>query len=199
MDLLGIRHHGKVTDNKDPDKRGRVKVRVPLLFPTEHDHWCVYSNVQALSGGGVFFIPKEGDDVWVWFENNDPRFPVWEHKYVGGDRGLSVDLSSIYGDSGAPDKGLILYGDSKIIVSNDSLELDYKDTKVTIKDNLVQIAGTTEPAVLGNQIVDVLTKFIQYAATNTYAELGAPGSNSVQIGQLVSDLNKILSNKVTIG
>lgn len=194
-----ITHHAVVIDNKDPDKRGRIKVRIPLIMPTGHDQWCVYSNVQIINKGGIFFIPAIGDDVWVWFENNDPRFPVWEHKYAGGDRGIPIDLSVLYDESGSPNKGLILYGDSKISVSGDEVNLTFKDTVVSIKDNKVSVAGTTEPAVLGNQLSNLLTKLIQLTATNTYSGFGAPGSNSAQITQLLTELNKILSNKVTVG
>jgi Type VI secretion system/phage-baseplate injector OB domain len=64
-----------VTNIDDPDKRGRVKVRVPSVFGTgtsDLDAWA-----RPCFSSGHFFVPDVGNHVWVAFENADPSFPVW--------------------------------------------------------------------------------------------------------------------------
>jgi phage protein D/phage baseplate assembly protein gpV len=70
---------GIVTDNKDPDGQGRVKVKYPWLSP---DHASDWARVVAPGGGdtrGVEFLPEINDEVLVGFEQGDVH-----HAYVLG-------------------------------------------------------------------------------------------------------------------
>ena len=64
---------GIVTDNADPSRLGRLKVRVPALSGDLEIGWampCVVT-VDCLP------IPVVGAGVWVEFEQGDVNYPVW--------------------------------------------------------------------------------------------------------------------------
>jgi len=72
------KYRGFVTDNADPDKRGRLKVRVPSVLGTAETSWalpCVPFGGKA--GHGFFMIPEVDAQVWVEFEEGDPSLPIW--------------------------------------------------------------------------------------------------------------------------
>lgn len=73
---------GIVVNNKDPEKRGRIKVRVPSLMGSPPLAQWVDPMGNALAGKntGAFFPPYIGDVVDVMFERGDINFP----KYMGG-------------------------------------------------------------------------------------------------------------------
>jgi uncharacterized protein involved in type VI secretion and phage assembly len=79
---LGGRWYGvfpaTVSDVKDPDGMGRVKVTLPWSQDTGSDRYEVWARVATLMGGnnrGSWFIPDPNDEVLVGFEGGDPRRP----------------------------------------------------------------------------------------------------------------------------
>lgn len=66
-----------VSDIRDPDGQGRVKVRLPWL-PDEGGGYNVWARLATLMAGkdrGSWFIPDVDDEVLVAFEGGDPRRP----------------------------------------------------------------------------------------------------------------------------
>lgn len=66
---------GIVTNNKDPDGLGRVKVKIPVLSGDDESHWA---RVVTFMGGkerGAFFLPEVDDEVLVTFEHSDLSSP----------------------------------------------------------------------------------------------------------------------------
>lgn len=79
---LGGRWYGvfpaTVTDIKDPDGIGRVKVTLPWSADTGSDRYDVWARVATLMGGnnrGSWFVPDVDDEVLVSFEGGDVRRP----------------------------------------------------------------------------------------------------------------------------
>jgi uncharacterized protein involved in type VI secretion and phage assembly len=73
-----------VTDNKDPDGLGRVRVRFPWFDDTE-SFWARLATPMAGDDRGLVLIPEVDDEVLVAFEREDLRFPyilggVWNGK-----------------------------------------------------------------------------------------------------------------------
>jgi uncharacterized protein involved in type VI secretion and phage assembly len=66
-----------VTNNQDPDKRGRVRVRFPWLAKKEEGEswWARVAAPMAGNGQGAFFLPEVDQEVLVAFEQGDVRFP----------------------------------------------------------------------------------------------------------------------------
>lgn len=58
-----------VTNNQDPDQQGKVRIKLPGMTDDETGPWA---RVAVLMGGGnrgTFFLPDEGDEVLVAFDN----------------------------------------------------------------------------------------------------------------------------------
>lgn len=68
-----------VTDNKDPDGLGRVKVTYPWRQADDESYWARIAAPMAGPDRGEFFLPDKGDEVLVAFENGN-----LEHPYVLG-------------------------------------------------------------------------------------------------------------------
>ena len=66
---------GIVTNNQDPDKLGRVKVRFPWLSDEDESQWARMLTPMAGDNRGMYFIPEVDDEVLVAFEQGDMRFP----------------------------------------------------------------------------------------------------------------------------
>jgi phage baseplate assembly protein gpV len=67
---------GVVTDNKDPDKLARVKVKMPAINADETSRWAHIVMLGAGKNRGWFFIPEVDDEVLIIFEHGDPNRPV---------------------------------------------------------------------------------------------------------------------------
>ena len=81
-ELLATKSRGKhgvvigiVTNNRDPDGLGRVKVKFPTLPGNEESHWARLVTLMAGSGRGIEFIPEVNDEVLVAFEHDDTHRP----------------------------------------------------------------------------------------------------------------------------
>ena len=79
---LGGRWYGVypalVSDIKDPDGQGRVKVTLPWSPDTASERYEAWARVATLMGGnnrGTWFIPDVNDEVLIVFEGGDARRP----------------------------------------------------------------------------------------------------------------------------
>jgi uncharacterized protein involved in type VI secretion and phage assembly len=63
---------GKVSSLKDPEKLGRVRVKLWHLGEKE-TYWARLSTPMAGAGRGSRFVPEKGEEVLVAFEQGDPR------------------------------------------------------------------------------------------------------------------------------
>jgi uncharacterized protein involved in type VI secretion and phage assembly len=66
---------GVVTNNKDPDEVGRVKVKFPTLSGEVESTWARTVSVGAGAGTGFMVVPQINDEVLVGFQDGDLRFP----------------------------------------------------------------------------------------------------------------------------
>lgn len=66
---------GIVTDNNDPLKQGRVKVKFPALTPDHASDWARVVSVGAGAERGIQFLPEVNDEVLVGFEMGDIQHP----------------------------------------------------------------------------------------------------------------------------
>ncbi|GAA4095436.1 phage baseplate assembly protein V [Actinomadura miaoliensis] len=81
------RYHGKyrgvVVDNADPERLGRLRVRVPSVLGADVVTGWALPCVPF--GGhpdqGFLFVPEVGAGVWVEFEEGDLEFPIWVGTY----------------------------------------------------------------------------------------------------------------------
>lgn len=66
---------GIVTNNKDPDKMGRIKVKFPWLDDSEESAWARIASLSAGKEKGMAFFPEVDDEVLVAFEYGDINSP----------------------------------------------------------------------------------------------------------------------------
>lgn len=66
-----------VTKNNDPEKMGRIKVRCPKVLGEYESAWCTPCVPSAFNDGGLFYVPNNGEVVWVEFEEGNPSKPIW--------------------------------------------------------------------------------------------------------------------------
>jgi uncharacterized protein involved in type VI secretion and phage assembly len=79
---LGGRWYGVypalVTDIKDPDGQGRVKVTLPWAADTggaRYEAWARLATLMAGNNRGSWFVPETNDEVLLAFEGGDTRRP----------------------------------------------------------------------------------------------------------------------------
>jgi len=76
------KYRGKVQDNRDPQRQGRVKVVVPAL--AEGDlNWAMPCVPYAGPQEGFLMLPPVGANIWVEFEGGDPNYPIWTGGFWG--------------------------------------------------------------------------------------------------------------------
>lgn len=75
---------GIVTDNKDPEKLGRVKLKVPILSDNDTTFWVPIIMLGAGKNRGWFFIPEVEDEVLVMFEHGEVNRPIVVGALWGG-------------------------------------------------------------------------------------------------------------------
>lgn len=66
---------GIVTDNKDPEGMGRVKVHFPWIEGEGDSFWARIAALMAGKDRGTVFLPEVDDEVLVVFEKEDIRHP----------------------------------------------------------------------------------------------------------------------------
>ena len=65
-----------ISNLKDPDKQGRVKMTFPWLDKKYESDWARVMQIGAGAGEGFLWYPEVGDEVLVSFLGGDPRKPT---------------------------------------------------------------------------------------------------------------------------
>jgi uncharacterized protein involved in type VI secretion and phage assembly len=113
-----------VTDLTDPDKQGRVKVKLPWSPDTGSESYEVWARLAVLMAGnnrGTWYIPDVNDEVLVSFEGGNPRRP-----YVVG---------ALWNGADAPPEQMDGAGQNqlKTICSREGIRITMDDTPGAVK------------------------------------------------------------------
>jgi uncharacterized protein involved in type VI secretion and phage assembly len=65
-----------VTNNQDPEKLGKIKVKYPWRNTEDESYWARIMTFMAGNDMGGYFLPEVGDEVLVAFENGDIDHPI---------------------------------------------------------------------------------------------------------------------------
>jgi uncharacterized protein involved in type VI secretion and phage assembly len=85
---------GIVTNVKDDDNQGKVKVKFPWLSADDESAWARLSSPMAGPDRGLQLVPEVDDEVLVVFERGDPNRPI-----VIGSMWNGVDAPPLGGDA----------------------------------------------------------------------------------------------------
>jgi phage protein D len=85
---------GIVTNVKDEDNEGKVKVKFPWLSEDDESAWARLSSPMAGPDRGLQLVPEVDDEVLVVFERGDPNRPI-----VIGSLWNGVDASPLAADA----------------------------------------------------------------------------------------------------
>ncbi len=98
---------GIVTDNKDPENQGRVKVKYPWLSDDAESDWARLAAPMAGSGRGFFYLPEINDEVVGAFEHGDLDRPFVIGALWNGEDAPPLTASEAVGGDGAVNKRII--------------------------------------------------------------------------------------------
>jgi phage protein D len=176
---------GVVTDNKDPDNLGRVKVKYPWLTEEHTSFWARQSAPMAGPGRGFYFLPEVDDEVLVAFEHGEISRPyiigaLWNgkdsciegnDKAVGGGKVNRRTIKTRIGHT-------ILLDDTD---GKGEMSLTTKDGRVVILDDKNSRITVTDKA--GNKItIDTGDNSIAMECQGNFT-LDAKGKVSIQGAQ----------------
>jgi phage protein D/phage baseplate assembly protein gpV len=121
---------GIVTNNDDPEGRGRVRVRYPALGSDIEGAWARIATVGAGNERGLLMLPVPGEEVLIGFEHGDTTRP-----YV---------LGSLFNGRDAPGDDLLQDKDGSFAVKSDKKIYAESVGDYTIKSGanlVVEVAG----------------------------------------------------------
>lgn len=116
---------GVITNNKDPDKLGRVKVKFPWLSDQVESHWARIVSPMAGKERGIYFLPEVDDEVLVAFEHGMVEFP-----YVLGALWNGKDKPPLTNENGKNDVRTIKSRSGHVITLDDTKG----EEKIIIRD-----------------------------------------------------------------
>lgn len=146
-----------VTDNNDPDKMGRVRVKFAWFQSSSQSYWAPIAVPMAGNDRGTYFLPEVNDQVLVAFERGDLTHPyvvgaVWNGQdappstNTGGKNDVRMIKSRkghvLTFDDGTKGVVSIQLNDGKtILINDDGIQIDDKSNNtITIKTQSGEIS-----------------------------------------------------------
>ncbi|MFD2171191.1 phage baseplate assembly protein V [Tumebacillus lipolyticus] len=129
-----------VTDNKDPENLGRVKLTIPIREGEEVTEWAYVACMMAGKERGSVFVPEVDDEVLVAFHNGDMAEP-----YV---------IGALWNPKDKPPKYDAEKNNLRRIVSRAGHEITFDDTD---KEGKIEIKTSKSHQVILDDKADTLT------------------------------------------
>jgi uncharacterized protein involved in type VI secretion and phage assembly len=187
------RHYGKyrglVSDNQDPQNRGRIRARVPEILHDVETGWALPALPYSGDNQGVWTIPAKNAGVWIEFEAGDVSRPIWSGCWWGDDERPKTEG----GTQATPaikvvrtEQGLMVSMDDDgqtISVSDDDgsniLKIEVQPGKITIKGaskaiveapHIELVENSSHPVVFGDDLLQFLNQLV--TSINTHMHPG---------------------------
>lgn len=143
-------YQGVVTNIKDPEKRGRIKVKCPEVLGADTESaWCDPLVPVAYDNGGDFCLPAKNEMVWLQFIAGDANKPV----YLGGWWGeKKTPLGNTY--SKLDNTRIISYKDFSIVIHKNEVTISNNNgsNKIKMSKSGILIESDKDITVKGNVI-----------------------------------------------
>ena len=117
---------GTVTNNKDEEGLGRVKVQLPRISDTDESYWARVLTPMAGKERGIYFLPEVDDEVLVAFDQGDINYP-----YILGGLWNGKDKPPATNDDGKNNQRLIKSRSGHQIILDDTKDAE----KIIIRDS----------------------------------------------------------------
>ena len=183
---------GIVIDNKDPDKLGRVKVKIPRLSGEDESNWARVISFMAGKEMGGFFLPEINDEVLVAFEYGDINIP-----YVIGSLWNGKDSPPLTNDDGKNNFRIIKSrsghvirlddtdGQEKIEIidktQNNKIIIDTKEKKISIKsDKDIEISAPNGKVKIEAMDIEVKSSASTKIEASSSMDLKASGTANLK-------------------
>ena len=111
---------GIVTNNKDPDELGRVRVKYPWLSDSDESAWARIVSPMAGNGRGFMALPEIDDEVLVSFEHGDIHRPFILGALWNGKDKMPMTASQAVGGDGKVNKRVLKSRSGHTITLDDS-------------------------------------------------------------------------------
>ncbi len=153
---------GQVTDVADPDKLGRVKVKLPWLSNDYESTWARLASLGAGYERGMLFVPEVGDEVLIAFEHGDIRSPyVLGGLYNGVDG--PADRDAVNANGSINHRSITSRVGHQLLLNdeggNESIVVSTGDDSVTVKlsqaDTTITISSQGDVVIKGSKKVSV--------------------------------------------
>lgn len=195
---------GVVTNNKDPEKLGRVKLKLPLRECQNETNWARVATLMAGKEMGCFFLPEVGDEVLVAFNEGDVAQP-----FVIGGLWNSKEVPPLTNDDGKNNIRKIKSrnGNELIFIDDEGKESfqiktkagqeinmeDASNGKITVKDksgnNFVEIdGGNNKITVKANMKLDLETGACKVNMDGTQNSISIESSMKLKIKSQMMDI-----------
>ncbi len=203
-----------VSDIKDPDGQGRVKITLPWSPDSGGERYEVWARLATMMGGarrGSWFVPDVNDEVLVTFEGGNPRRPY----VIGG----------LWNGKDAPPETMDGSGknDKKVLRSRNGVKITLDDTsgqekmlletpggqKLTLKDGpgVIQIEDSNGNSVkleasgltvTASAKVTVSASFVEVSASMLTVNAGMSKFSGIVMADTVIT-NSVVSASYTPG
>lgn len=187
----------KVTDNCDPDKLGRIKVKYEWRDSNDESDWIRIMTPMAGNQMGVYFLPEVDDEVVVAFQNGDINAPIvlgslWSKNIAPPDDNASQknDIRMIQSRSGhkiiLDDKD----GDEKITVidksENSSIIIDSKNKLITItsEKDMKLVADDGKLSISAKEIEVKSTEATKMESGSDFSITASSGKVAIESNEL---------------
>jgi uncharacterized protein involved in type VI secretion and phage assembly len=148
------KYRAQVSSNKDPQSRGRVRVKAREVLGDRESGWALPCLPYAGKKVGYYNIPPVNSWVWVEFEHGDPDHPIWSGCFWQEDEWLedladpankvlkteycTITLADKTGTNG--EIALETKGGAKITINDDGIEIsDGKGGSITLKSSQLSV------------------------------------------------------------
>ncbi|MBU3967802.1 MAG: phage tail protein [Euryarchaeota archaeon] len=205
MSITGILEQGKkhdskiygvvagiVTDNKDPDGLGRIKVIIPRISGEDESNWARVISFMAGKERGAFYLPEVDDEVLLAFEYGDINIP-----YVIGSLWNGKDKPPITNDDGENNIRIIKSRSGHIIRLDDtdgkekieivdkteknSIIIDSKENKISIKSEKdIEISAPNGKVTIDAKDIEAKSSASAKIEASSSMDLKASGTLTVK-------------------
>lgn len=206
---LNDKYIGKVVENIDPKRIGRIKVQVLGVNDNTKKEDLPWASPTKDGGGNSANIPNIGKLICVTFENGDINKPIFENA-MHYDNNLNLKLSKLSPSDYTSFNSVMFDSKTQVFTNNsDGLIMDNKMTNFNINDNKMTLGlkdnygiinlGTNDAnqkAVLGTNFMEWFGRYLNCILKNTaYMDLfGVPVFASSEMIDLITEFKESVDN-----